>query len=181
MRQSSGVQKLDRLLVVASLAVLCCWRLGTALAAHQSALTNVDKYQIVRVLLKAEIERRNETFQRKPQLSSENIEALVSFPLTVDLELRLLSPGEIRRLAGTYLGADYLVFREISTQGEGVIVRVSAVKEVTGCFGGYQRVQKDYAYRMEKVGGEWKAELLTSRLPGNLILGGKLPAFGNLF
>lgn len=126
----------------------------------QSTLSRTDQQQVMRAVLRTELERRSRRFESRPQLSSENIESLTPEQIASEFKLPLLSPVEISESAHNFGGVDYLVFRDFLIQGDDVVVTLSFLRVMTVCFGRSRRTQKEIAYRLTRQGRDWRAELI---------------------
>ena len=132
---------------------------GPGLALTQSALPEKERAEIVRAVLEAEMRRQSRTFEDVTHLSTERIASLAPERFAADFKLTLLTPGEIKERAEDFMGARYLVFLDFEIEGASAAVRLATVAEATPCFGTYHKRQKEFGYRLEKVGAGWRAEL----------------------
>lgn len=146
----------------AALLILCL--LSPALASSQFAPTDAEKAELVRAVLEAEQERQRSAFESVTRLSTENVTSVNPAGLAADFKLSLLSHDEIKEQAKSFIGVTYLAFKEFKIEGGRALVKLVVTREVTPCFGPYQKHRKDLTYRLEKTNGEWKAKAVSPPL-----------------
>jgi hypothetical protein len=127
-------------------------------ALPQTAAADTEKAKVVRAVLEAERERQVRAFEHVPQLATENIESLIPAEVAADFGLTLLTAKEVEERAKGYIGAHYLAFKEFNIEGARAVVKLAVTREVTPCFGPYQKHEDDFTYRLERINGEWKAK-----------------------
>jgi hypothetical protein len=154
------LQNPRRRLGAAALLVLCLYH--PALPLSQLAITDAEKTGVVRAVLEAEQERQRGAFASVNRLSTENIASSIPAGLAADFKLSILGRDEIRERAKNFIGVTYLAFKEFEIGRERATVKLTVTREVTPCFGPYQKRQEEFTYRLEKMKGEWKAKVVGS-------------------
>jgi hypothetical protein len=150
------LRNLSRVVGVVALIIL---RLAAPCPAlPQSAATDAERVEVARAVLEAERERQVRAFEHITQLSTENIESLNPAEFAAGFALTLLTPKEIEERAQGFIGAHYLAFKEFNIEGARAVVKLAVTREVTPCFGPYQKHQEEFAYRLERINGAWKAK-----------------------
>lgn len=154
-------RRLSRSLTV-SVFVICCF---SSSLAQQTMLSDVDKGEIVRAVIRKDLERTlpiRKLFGPRTILSSYGIESLRPEAITSDLEINVLSPEEIAMKLHVGSIFEYLMIEDIFPQATGIVVGVSDVKEQQHkCFGPTKRCKRRLIYQVHRVGAEWIAELVT--------------------
>jgi len=159
------LHNLFRGLGTAALLFLCLS--NTTLALYESALseggfiTDAEKTEIVRAVLEAELERQRSAFESVTQLSTENITSITPAGLAAGFKLSLLSPDGIKEQAKSFIGVTYLAFTEFNVRGDHAVVKLAVTREITPCFGPYQKQQKEVIYRLDRTNGGWKARAVS--------------------
>ncbi len=129
-----------------------------AIALAQSTPFPGERTEIVRAVLKAERERQAREFESVSKLSTESIAALSPAQLAQDFQFNLLTPEEIKQRAKSFVGVDYLAFKDFHIETGRAVVRVLVAREVTPCFAPYQKQQKYLTFLLVKKDGKWQAE-----------------------
>ena len=128
--------------------------------AQQSEVSDEDKQQIVRAVIKKELERQSFELlslhaNQELLLSSYGIETLDLEKIASDFRVKIVNPSE---LGHTYRSPsiDYLVIRDIRTDSGRIIVTAARVKEQSpGCFSGRRtRCEKSVVYEVHYAEGE---------------------------
>jgi hypothetical protein len=122
--------------------------------------TDTDKLEILRVVIKNELERRSFEFPAplRPQkllLSSDGIESLPLETIQAELRISIIDPSKSRA---------YLVIKDMRTDGVLFTATLSRVTERDGgCFGPPppSRCEKRTVYKMQRLGDEWSIIAVT--------------------
>jgi len=157
-------------------AVLLTIFLSSAnMVVSQSSLNDEDNISVVKAVLEAELARQVSTFENVRQLSTENITVSIPMKVAADLKLIPISLAEITGKAYSYTGAHYLRFNSFKIEDSRAVVTLSVVSEVSPCFGPHQENLRNFTYRLAKLDGYWKAELIHNSPPGFTFRLEKLP------
>lgn len=145
------------ILLVPALLTCLCLRLPTH-AQLLSRPDGEDQRPIIRAVLEAELLRQSQVFEEVRQLSSENIGLIPALEIS-GRTVVVLDAARIRELVKDGSSITYLLFKSFEAEGGAVVVRLSRVSELDGCFGGYHKESWDYIYVARKVNERWQAEL----------------------
>ena len=143
---------------VAGAAALIILRLAAPCHALPQAAAGAERAEVVRAVLKAELVRQGRAFEHVPQLAVDNIEFLNLTEIAAGFGLTLLSAKEIEERAKGFIGAHYLAFKAFNIEGARAVVKLAVTREMTPCFGPYQKNGKEFTYRLERINGAWEVK-----------------------